>query len=239
MTISDGKNPILKTFMVKTDKTILIFPTKVMFKEGELIQFNGTATPNKQIELILENNHGDEIKSDIIQVDNSGFVEFSYQSTENDDKEGTWTLIATQDGKKEFAYVGYGEQLTIPINIEFNKANFQSTETAVVSFVGEPSSILKMIVISPSGSMVGEEKIIELRADGRMDHDLKLDGFTSGIYTAVVTKGNSQSSESFSVGLQLGSGQIDAKITQESISKENKYYYLKCKSKFLTICNFN
>ena len=49
MTISDGKNPILKTFMVKTDKTILIFPTKVMFKEGELIQFNGTATPNKQI----------------------------------------------------------------------------------------------------------------------------------------------------------------------------------------------
>ena len=72
-----------------------------------------------------------------------------------------------------------------------------------------------MIVISPSGSMVGEEKIIELRADGRMDHELKLDGFTSGIYTAVVTKGNSQSSESFSVGLQLGSGQIDAKITQE------------------------
>ena len=100
MTISDGKNPILKTFMVKTDKTILIFPTKVMFKEGELIQFNGTATPNKQIELILENNHGDEVKSDIIQVDNSGFVEFSYQSTENDDKEGTWTLIATQDGKE-------------------------------------------------------------------------------------------------------------------------------------------
>ena len=226
MTISDGTNPILKTFTVKTDKTILIFPTQVMFKEGELIKFNGTATPNEQIELILEDNHGDEVESDILQVDSSGFVEFSYQSVENDDKVGTWTLISTQDGKKEFAYVGYGEQLTIPINIEFNKANFQSTETAMISFVGQPSSKLKMIIISPTGSMAGDEKVIELRADGRMDYELKLDGFTSGIYTAVVTKGNSQSDETFSVGLQMGSGQIDAKITQENYQQGGKILLL-------------
>jgi hypothetical protein len=214
LVVSDGVNPVLKAFTVKTNKVILIYPTQVMFKEGELIKFNGTGVPNKQIELILENNQGDEMKSDILQLDNSGFIEFEYQTKENDDLEGTWTLIATQDGKKEFTYVGYGEQLTIPINLEFDKTNYKTTETAKINFVGQPSTILKMIIISPSGNMVGGEEIIELRADGRKDINLELDGLTSGIYTAVVTKGNSQSSETFSVGLQFGSGQIDAKITQ-------------------------
>ena len=43
---------------------------------------------------------------------------------------------------------------------------------------------------------------------------MDLEGYTSGIYTAVAKKSGSQSSERFSVGLQLGSGPIDAKITQ-------------------------
>ena len=40
-------------------------------------------------------------------------------------------------------------------------------------------------------------------------------GFGSGIYTAVIKKGNSQNSERFSVGLQMGSGPIDTKTTQQ------------------------
>jgi len=38
--------------------------------------------------------------------------------------------------------------------------------------------------------------------------------YGSGIYTAVAQKGNAQSSEKFSVGLQLGSGPIEAQTTQ-------------------------
>jgi len=43
---------------------------------------------------------------------------------------------------------------------------------------------------------------------------LDLSGYTSGIYTAVAKISGSQSSEIFSVGLQVGSGPIDAKTTQ-------------------------
>jgi uncharacterized protein YfaS (alpha-2-macroglobulin family) len=71
-----------------------------------------------------------------------------------------------------------------------------------------------MIIITPSGNISGEEITIQLQEDGRKTYSLDLSGFGSGIYTAVVQKGNSQSSEKFSIGLQIGSGEIDAKTTQ-------------------------
>ena len=38
-----------------------------MFESGSVIKFNGTATPNQLIELVLEDNLGKEMTSDIIQ----------------------------------------------------------------------------------------------------------------------------------------------------------------------------
>ena len=71
-----------------------------------------------------------------------------------------------------------------------------------------------MIIISPSGNISGEEIIIQLQEDGRGTYSLDLTGFGSGIYTAVIQKGNAQSTEMFSVGLQIGSGAIEIKTTQ-------------------------
>ena len=170
--------------------------------------------PNNPLELILEDSLGDEMISDILEIDDSGVVEFEYQTTENDDKEGTWTLIATQKNIKEFIYVGYGVMPTIPVNLEFDKSNYVSTDTAIISLVGKPSDKITLIIITPSGSVQGTDEIIQLREDGRGEYNLDLSGYVSGIYTAVAKKSGSQSSERFSVGLQLGSGPIDAKITQ-------------------------
>jgi len=214
ITVSDGINHILKNWNVETNKTIIINPEKVKFDPGELIKFTGTALPNIPLELILEDSLGNEMTSDILEVDSSGVVEFEYQTTENDDKEGTWTLIATQKNTKEFIYVGYDEIPTIPVNLEFDKSTYQNTDTAVISLVGKPSDKITLIIISPSGSTQGSDEIIQLREDGRGEYNLDLSGYTSGIYTAVAKISGSQSSEIFSVGLQLGSGPIDAKTTQ-------------------------
>ena len=214
ITISDGKSQILKNWTIETNKVIIISPTQQMFEAGELIKFNGTAIPNQSLELILEDNFGKEVISDILQVDKTGFVEFEYQSIENEDNEGTWTLIATQGNNKEFSYVGYDEIPSIPVNLKFDKINYKSSETAVISLLGKPSDNLKIIIINPSGSIKGEEKTIQLQEDGRQTFNLDLTGFGSGIYTAVIQKGNSQSSEKFSVGLQIGSGEIEIQTTQ-------------------------
>lgn len=214
ITVSDGINHILKNWNVETNKTIIINPEKVKFDPGELIKFTGTALPNIPLELILEDSLGDEMTSDILEVDSSGVVEFEYQTTENDDKEGTWTLIATQKNTKEFIYVGYDEMPTVPVNLEFDKSTYQNTDTAVISLVGKPSDKITLIIITPSGSTQGDDEIIQLREDGRGEYNLNLSGYTSGIYTAVAKISGSQSSEIFSVGLQVGSGPIDAKTTQ-------------------------
>jgi len=214
ITVSDGRNQNLKFWTVETDKTIIISPEKIKFEPGELIKFAGTALPNNPLELTLEDSLGDEMISDILEIDSSGIVEFEYQTTENDDKEGTWTLIATQKNNKEFIYVGYDEFPTIPINVKFDKSSYISTDTAIISLVGEPLDKITLLIITPSGNIQGNDEIIQLRADGRGEHNLDLSGYLSGIYTAVAKKSGSQSSERFSVGLQLGSGPIDAQTTQ-------------------------
>ena len=226
MTVSDGRNQILKKWAVETNKVIIINPEKIQFDAGELIKFAGTAIPNSPLELILENNLGDEIQSDIIQVPDSGLVEFEYQTTENEDEEGTWTLIATQKNNKEFIYVGYDVLPTIPVNIKFDQINYKNTEKPIVSLAGKPSEKVSLIIITPSGSIVGSDILIQLKADGRAEYNLDISGYVSGIYTAVVKKGGSQNSENFSVGLVSGSGQINSKITNTEYNQGERILLL-------------
>jgi hypothetical protein len=213
-TVSDGGNHISKKLEVKTSKVIIISPEKIKFESGELIKFTGTGIPNIPIELILENGLGDEMASDILEISDSGIIEFEYQTTENDDIEGTWTLIATQKNNKEFIYVGYDVLPVIPVGIKFDKSNYKNTEKPLISLAGKPSEKLLLIIITPSGSVLGTDIPIQLKADGRVEYNLDLTGYVSGIYTAVIKKGGSQSNENFSVGLLTGSGEINAKMTQ-------------------------
>jgi hypothetical protein len=68
ITVSDGRNHILKNWNVETNKTIIINPEKIKFDPGELIKFTGTALPNIPLELILEDSLGNEMTSDKNQV---------------------------------------------------------------------------------------------------------------------------------------------------------------------------
>jgi hypothetical protein len=104
--------------------------------------------------------------------------------------------------------------------------NYKTSEKAIISLIGKPSDVLKMIIINPSGSINGEEISIELREDGRETYELDLSGYSSGIYTAVIQKDNSQSSETFSVGLQLGSGPIEAKTTRTEYNQGERILLL-------------
>ncbi|MEC4848766.1 MAG: biofilm-associated protein [Nitrosarchaeum sp.] len=211
--ISDGRGEITTTWMLETSKVILIKPITLKFNPGETIKFNGTALPNKSLELILEDPLGNEKTSDIIEIDETGNVEFEYPTIANVDKEGTWTLIAEQDGKREFIYAGLGEIPSIPINIEFDKLNYKSTETAKISLTGKPSDKLTMLIVDPSDKpkIITDNKntvSITLGQDGKKTYELGLSGYASGAYTAIINKGASKSSEVFTVGLQTGSGAI-------------------------------
>lgn len=221
--ITDGRSSTLKNWTVESDKVIIITPESLKFDPGATMKFNGTAIPNMPLELVLEDPLGDERHSDIVQVGESGFVEFEYKTTANVDKEGTWTLIATQGKSKEFIYAGLGQVPTIPVNLEFDKLNYKASENATITITGKPSEILNMIIVDPSDKpkkIEGDKESIpiQLKPDGRATYKLDLHGYASGVYTAVVSKGATKSSEIFTVGLQIGSGDIKISTTKTEYS---------------------
>ena len=213
-TITDGRQSEVKQWSIESDKTIVIAPSNLKYELGETMKFEGTALPNKPIEMIIEDPLGKEIFSDIIQVDDSGVIEFEFPTTQNTAK-GTYTLIATQGNDKEFIFAGMGQLPTIPVNLEFDKLNYKASETAIISFTGKASDIISLLIIDPSDKPKGDAISITLQEDARATHSLDLKGYSSGVYTAVISKGNAQSSEIFTVGLQTGSGEIRINTTKE------------------------
>jgi len=212
-TITDGRQSILKHWIVESDKIIIIAPSSLKFDPGETMKFNGTALPNKLIELVLEGPLGKEVFADIIQVDNSGVIEFEFQTTQNI-AEGTYTLIATQGKEKEFIFAGIGQLPSIPVNLEFDKLNYKAGDTAVISLIGKGSDIVSLLIIDPSDKPKEDAISITLQPDGRGTYSLNLDGYASGVYAAVISKGSTQNTEIFSVGLQTGSGNIEINTTK-------------------------
>jgi len=215
--ITDGRETIERSWTLVTDKKILIEPIKQKFNVGESFLFNGTGIPNEPIELMLEDPLGNEIFSDIIQVDKSGEIEFEYK-TDNNMIKGTYTLFVTQANEKELIYAGLGVLPEIPVNLSFDKLNYKSTEKANILFTGKASESVSLLIIDPSDKPRGESIPIKLGPDGRKKYELDLKGYSSGVYTAVVSKGNAKSSETFTVGLQAGSGAVE--ITTTKISYE-------------------
>ena len=212
-TITDGRDEIKRSWTVESDKKIIISPITLKFEPGETMIFNGTALPNKSIEIVLEDPLGKEIVSDIIQIDDSGAIEFEF-ATAQSTPEGTYTLIATQDKHKEFSYVGLGQLPTIPVNLEFDKLSYKVGETAIITLSGKASEIISLLIIDPSDKPAEDVTSITLQPDGRGTHSIDLTGYSTGVYTAVISKGSSQSTEIFTVGLQTGSGEIKINTTK-------------------------
>ena len=213
VTITDGRQSILKHWTVESDKVINIAPINLKFDQGEIMKFNGTALPNKPIEIILEDPLGKEIFSDIIQIGDSGFVEFEFQ-TDLSAIKGTYTIILTQEKEKEFIFAGVGQLPLIPVNIELDKLNYKTTETVIISLIGKGSDVISLLIIDPSDKPLGVTTSITLEPDGRGIYFLNLEGYSSGVYTAVISKGTTQSTEIFTVGLQTGSGKIEINTTK-------------------------
>jgi len=217
--ISDGKGEFVKTWTVESFKVIKIEPINLKYNTGEIIKFKGIALPNKSLEIILKDPFGDEKFSDIIHVDESGIVEFEYQTKTNVDKKGTWTLIAIQGMDKEYIFVGLDELPSIQMSMELNKLNYRSTETAHISMTGKKSNNLDLLIIDPSDKSKkfsdGTDLIkIKLGKDGRATYDLDLTGYGTGIYTAIIQHGSAKDSKTFTVGLQMSSGEIKISSTK-------------------------
>ena len=214
--ITDGTNIIKKTWIVASSKIINITPTKIIFEPGEVITFNGTAKPNEELEILVEDPQGTEFYSEVLVVGSSGEVDIDF-ATIAADLEGTYVLFATQGDDTDIVLVGLGELPEEKLVVKSDKLNYSSGENLILEIQGPPSATVSLLIVDPSDKNKFNDSIV-LGPDGQKNYELDLSGYSSGVYTVVITRANSQTSEVFSVGLLTGSGEIHSRTTKEAYS---------------------
>jgi hypothetical protein len=212
--ITDGTNIINRNLTVASSKAVEISPLKVMFQAGETVVFNGTAKPNEELEIVVNDPQGSEFYTQILNVDSSGQVKVEFPTLASS-LEGTYVLFASQGEDIDIVLVGLGELPEVKLVAKPDKLNYSTGDTMNLEIEGPPSSTISLLIVDPSDKNKFSDTII-LGPEGQKNYQLDLKGYSSGVYTAVVTRGNSQISEIFSVGLQTGSGPIDARTTKET-----------------------
>ena len=154
------------------------------------------------------------IYAEIINVESSGNVRFEVP-TEQSSPEGTYILFATQGEDTEIILVGLGELPVEQLIIKPDKLNYSTGENVTLSIQGPASSTISLLVVDPSDKNKFSDTVI-LQPDGRAEYELDLKDYGSGVYTVVLTRGNAQTDEIFTVGLQTGSGTIEVRTTKDS-----------------------
>ena len=127
----------------------------------------------------------------------------------------TATDVAGNHSTKSFT-ITRTAPISVPLNMELDKLNYHSTEIVKITITGTPSDVITLLIIDPSDKAKGESKSITLQSDGTATYNLSLSGYVSGAYTAVISKGSSQSSEVFTVDLQTGSTEIKISTTKSN-----------------------
>jgi len=212
--ITDGIETILRTWTVKSSNKIDIIPSKVKFETGETIIFNGTAKPNEELQVVIEDPQGTEIYSEFLKIDSSGIVNIELPTVQSS-IEGTYVLFASQGQDTDIAIVGLGELPEEKIVVKPDKLNYSTSDKALLEIKGPPSATVSLLIVDPSDKNKFTDTII-LGPDGKSHYELDLKGYASGAYTVVLTRANSQTSEIFTVGLQTGSGEIKVRTTKDT-----------------------
>ena len=212
--IEDGKSSQIIPITIITDKKIQIQPRQMKYEPGDEMIFEGSAIPEQELEAILEDPKGTVVFSDVIRVDSSGYVLISYETTKSF-KEGTYVLSVSQKNESEIILVGLGVLPEQQLIIKTNGLNYSTTDKLIITIRGESKSTVNLLIIDPSDKEKMSEAI-KLDQSGYASYELELKGYSSGAYTAVISRGGAQDSVLFTVGLQTGSGPISASLTKET-----------------------
>lgn len=212
--VTDGKNTLFHPYTVTTTNKIILSPLKQKYEAGETVIINGTAIPNQSIQFVIKEPTGLEIYSKQIQIGNDGNVIFEYK-LDTAAKRGTYIVTASQQNEEVVILFGVGEVPQPLLIMKMNAVNYKTTEQAIISIRGQPSSKVSLIIIDPSDKQKFADTIT-IGPDGLYTYTLSVAGYAPGVYSAVITRGNEKVETKFSVGLQTGSGSINIKVIKDT-----------------------
>ncbi len=214
ITVTDGKDTVVHTYVIETTQKINLVPLRDRYEPGETVSFNGTAIAGKEIELTIRNPVGMEVYSKNVPIGANGTLTFNYH-LEKSDREGTYVLFATQGEESTTALFGVGQLPSPPLIATMDSLNYKTTDKPKINIIGTPSATINLIIIDPSDKKKFADSF-SLGADGYHTYSFNLTGYTTGIYTTVVSRGNVHVENQFSVGLQTSIGKVTLRTLQET-----------------------
>ena len=211
--VDDGKSTALRNIEVISAKLINISSIETMYEPGEKVTIDGTAIPNEEMSVIVEDSIGAEIFSRTVSVSDSGNVNFDVDIPRGA-VEGTYVLLAFQGNEEGITIFGIGQEPEPILILRTSSLNFPSNENARVTIQGQPNAQVSIILIDSADREKFSDSI-NLGPSGRVTYEVETVGLPAGAYTLNAKRGESSGSVVFTTGLKTGSGAISVQTTRD------------------------
>ena len=211
--IDDGKSKALRNIEVISAKLINIKSMETSVEAGNTIAFVGSAIPNQEMSVIIEDAINTEIFSRNVSVGESGMVNFDVEIPRGS-VEGTYILSAFQGNESGITTFGVGQEPEPILIVRPTQLNFASGETVNVEIQGPVNSQISIILIDSAD----REKLsdtLNLGPDGKEIYKIESSELPNGAFTLNAKRGESSGSAVFTIGLTTGSGAISIQTTRD------------------------
>ena len=211
--IDDGKSKALRNIEVISAKLINIKSMETSVEAGNTIVFVGSAIPNQEMSVIIEDAINTEIFSRNVSVGESGMVNFDVEIPRGS-VEGTYILSAFQGNESGITTFGVGQEPEPILIVRPTQLNFASGETVNVEIQGPVNSQISIILIDSAD----REKLsdtLNLGPDGKEIYKIESSELPNGAFTLNAKRGESSGSAIFTIGLTTGSGAISMQTTRD------------------------
>ena len=211
--IDDGKSKALRNLQVISAKLINIESTEISIDAGDTIVFEGTAIPNQEMSVIIEDAIKTEIFSRTVSVGESGIVSFNVEIPRGS-VEGTYVLSTFQGNESGITIFGVGQEPEPILIVRPTNLNFVSDEVVKIEIQG-PSNAQVAIILIDSADREKLSDTINLGPDGKEIYEIESDELPTGAFTLNAKRGESSGSAVFTIGLTTGSGAISIQTTRD------------------------
>jgi len=211
--VNDGKSTALRNIEVISAKLINISSIETAYEPGDRVTIDGTAIPNQEMSIVVEDSIGAEIFSRIVSVGESGNVNF-FVDISRDAIEGTYVLLAFQGNEEGVTIFGIGQEPESILILRTASLNFSSHENAKVTIQGQPNAQVSIMLIDSSDREKFSDSV-NLGPSGKVVYEVKTNELTAGAYTLIGKRGESSGSVIFTIGLKTGSGAISVQTTRD------------------------
>ncbi|MDC0170778.1 hypothetical protein OAJ04_03260 [Candidatus Nitrosopelagicus sp.] len=211
--IDDGKSKALRNIEVISAKLINITSSETSIDAGNIIEFRGSAIPDQEMSVIIEDSIGTEIFSRTVSVSESGMVNFNVEIPRGS-VEGTYILSAFQGDESGITIFGVGQEPEPILIVRPVKLNFTNGEEVNVEIQG-PSNAQVSIILIDSADREKFSDTVNLGPDGKEMYKINSNDLPTGAFTLNAKRGESSGSAVFTIGLTTGSGAISIQTTRD------------------------